>query len=475
MKKRDFTEGKIFGPMFSFALPIILTNLLQTAYQIADNIVVGKFSGDTLALAAVGTASSISAFVLNLVIGISVGAGVVISQAYGARDHAKVSRSVHTSLCFGLIFGLVVGALAFILAPSVLMWTGAKDELLSRATLYLRIIFVAYPATAIYNFAASILRAVGDSRTSLSILGVSGILNVGLNLVFVIVFHMSVDGVALATAISKYISAIAIVVVLCRRKGEGYAFSFAKLKISRGELLSMLRFGVPNSIQNTMFNLSNIFFTAALNGLDTYVLSAKTIAMNLTHVANNFSSSYMNAMVTFSAQNYGAKKPERIQKSLLLCLLQGVLLTFGVGMLMLLFINPISSLYIDNTDANRELILMCVREIGVVTLPYYFLCSAMNASSGALRGMGYSTIPMLNSILGICGFRILWIALAFPLQMFHSAQGIYLAFPISWALVVIANFVCIFLVSGKVKTKLESEREAEALARQGVAVEGKSA
>ena len=474
MKKRDFTKGKIFGPMFTFALPIILTNLLQTTYNIADNVVVGKFSGDTLALAAVGTASSISAFVLNLVIGISVGAGVVVSQAYGAKDYEKVSRSVHTSLCFGLIFGLVVGALAFILAPHVLMWTGVKDELLSRATLYLRILFMAYPATAIYNFSASTLRAVGDSRTSLYILASSGILNVALNLVFVLFFHMSVGGVALATAISKYISAIVITVVLCRRKGEAYAFSFSKAKISREELLAMLRFGVPNSIQNTMFNLSNIFFTAALNGLDTYVLSAKTIAMNLTGVANNFSSSYMNAMVTFSAQNYGAKKPQRIQKSLLICVLQGAVITLSVGLMLFLFIHPISSLYIDSTDVNRELIMKCVREIGLVTLPYYWLCSVMNASSGALRGMGYSIIPMVNSILGICGFRLLWIFFAFPLEIFHSAEGIYLAFPISWGLVVIANFVCIFLVSGKVKAKLESERNAEELARQGTFAETKS-
>ena len=223
-----------------------------------------------------------------------------------------------------------------------------------------------------------------------------------------------------------------------------------------------------------MFNISNIFFTAALNTLDTYVLSAKTIAMNLTGVANNFSSSYMNAMLTFSAQNYGAKKPERIQRSLLICLLQGVLLTIGIGVLMLLFINPISSMYIDNGDASREMIMRCVRDIGVVTLPYYFLCSAMNASAGALRGMGYSTTPMVNSILGICGFRLLWIFLAFPLEIFHSAQGIYLAFPISWGLVVIANLACIFLVAKKVKTKLESEREAEGIHHQSVFEEAKS-
>ena len=459
MKQKDFTHGKIFGPMFFFAIPIMLTNILQTLYGIADNIVVGKLSGDNLALAAVGTAGSISALILNFVLGLSVGSGVVISQAYGAKNHEKVSRGVHTAITFGALFGIVMGTVAFLLTPQMLIWTDVKEELMERATLYLRIIFAAYPATAVYNFAAAALRAVGDSRTSLRILALSGLLNVGLNLVFVLALGMSVGGVALATAISKYVSAIAIIIVLLRRRGESYAFSFAKMKISRGELLEILRFGVPNGIQNSMFSISSIFFTVAMNSLDVYVLGAKTIAMNLTGVANNVSSSYMNAMLTFSAQNYGAKKPKRIQKSLGICLLQGTVFTFLIGMAMYLLVGPISSLYISASDPARELTMACAKSIAAVTLPYYFLCSIMNATSGALRGIGYSTVPMISSIVGICGFRILWIMFAFPLEMFHSAWGIYLAFPLSWALVVLANILTLWIVSKGVRERLERERE----------------
>ena len=461
MKQRDFTQGKIFGPMFSFVIPIILTNLLQTMYGIADNIIVGKFSGDELALAAVGTTGSISALVLNLVVGLAVGSGVVISQAYGARDYEKVSRSIHTFLTFALIFGLCVGALAVILTPKLLLWTGVQEVLMSRATLYLRIIFLGYPATAVYNYAAAALRAVGDSKTSLRILGLSGLLNVGLNLIFVFVFHMSVGGVALATAISKYASVISILVIMYKRRDEIYHFSPAKMGIHKKELVEMLRFGLPSGIQNSMFSVSNIFFTVALNSLDTYVLSAKTIAMNLTNVANNVSSSYMNATTTFCAQNYGARRFERIGKSLGICLLQGTAFTFLVGILMYLLIGPISTLYISASDPLRELIIECSRSIAAVTLPWYWLCSVMNATSGALRGVGASTIPMVTSITGICLYRILWILFVFPLESFHNARGIYIGFPTSWTLVILANAVALFFVFRKIKVKFAREKAAE--------------
>ena len=459
MKQRDFTQGKIFGPMFSFVIPIILTNLLQTMYGIADNIIVGKFSGDELALAAVGTTGSISALVLNFVVGLAVGSGVVISQAYGARDYGKVKRSIHTFLTFAVVFGVIVGTIAILMTPTLLRWTGVHESLMSRATLYLRIIFAAYPATAVYNFAAATLRAVGDSRTSLRILSLSGLLNVALNLVFVFGFHMSVGGVALATAASKYVSAIAVVTVLAKRKDELYGFSFREIGIHKEELFEMVRYGLPSGIQNSMFSVSNIFFTTALNSLDTYVLSAKTIAMNLTNVANNVSSSYMNATTTFAAQNYGARRLDRVKKSLGICLLQGTVFTFLIGIVMYLFIGPISSLYLSNTDPLREMIMECARSIAAVTLPWYWLCSIMNATSGALRGVGASTVPMVTSIAGICGFRILWILLVFPLESFHNARGIYIGFPTSWILVVLANVVALYFVMRKIKANFLLEKE----------------
>ncbi len=438
MVKKNFTEGKIFTPMLLFVLPIMLTNVLQTMYNIADNVVVGKFSGDTLALAAVGTSSSLSVLFLNIIVGLAIGSSVTVSHAFGAKKYDEVSRSVHTALSFGAIFGTVLAIFAIILTEDMLILTDTSPEILGRATLYLKIIFAALPATAIYNFAAAALRAVGDSKTSLYILAASGVLNIVLNIVFVTAFDMSVDGVALATAVSKYASAIAVVTVLIKRRGECYALSFGNLRISAPVLKKMLRFGLPNSIQNSMFSISNVLITGAINSLPTYVLSARTIAMNLTNLANNVSSSYMNAMITFSGQNFGAKKYRRIKKSLLICILQSVVVSLLFGIVGLLFIEPISSLYIASNDPLRLLIIEEARSIGSVTLPLYFICSIMNAISGTLRGMGYSLPPMIASLIGICGFRILWIYTAFAhYPVFHSAKGLYTSYPISWMLVII--------------------------------------
>lgn len=438
MAKNNFTEGKIFTKMLLFAFPIILTNVLQTMYNIADNIVVGKFSGDTLALAAVGTSSSLSALFLNIIVGLAIGSSVTISHAFGAKKYGEVSKGVHTALSFGAIFGTALAIFSIIFTEDMLVLTGTSPEILGRATLYLRIIFSALPATAIYNFAAAALRAVGDSKTSLYILTASGLLNVIFNIIFVTVFDMSVDGVALATAISKYASAIAVVIVLVKRQNECYTLSFRKLGISAPVLKKMLRFGLPNSIQNSLFSFSNVLITGAINSLPTYVLSARAIAMNLTNITNNVSSSYMNVMLTFSGQNFGAKKYQRIKKSLFICIMQSALLTFLIGIIGLLFIKQISHLYIASTDPLIDLIIEEARSISSVILPFYFICSIMNAVSGTLRGMGYSLPPMIASLIGICGFRILWIYTAFTqTTIFHSATGLYLSYPISWIIVII--------------------------------------
>lgn len=439
--KGNFTEGKIFTPMLIFVLPIILTNVLQTAYNVADNVIVGKFSGDTLALAAVGTSGSISALFLNIVVGLSVGASVVVAHSYGAKKEEDVSKGVHTALSFGLIFGLVLGIFAFIFAREILILSGTPENILDKATLYLRIIFAALPATSVYNFAAASLRAVGDSKTSLYILTASGLLNVLLNVFFVCVFGMSVDGVALATAISKYVSAIAVIIVLFKRRGECYAFSFRKLKITGLLLKKMLRMGLPNSIQNSMFSISNVIITSAINTLPTHVISARTIGMNVTNIANNISSSYTNAMLTFSGQNYGARRYERIKKSLIICILQSAVFTLAITSACLVFIRPISDLYISASDVARSAIIEEVRSICSITLPYYFVCSIMNALSGTIRGIGYSMSPMFISVVGICGLRTVWRYTAFNHELFHSAKGLYFSYPLTWTVVSIAFLI----------------------------------
>ena len=433
--KKDFTSGPIFMPMLAFVLPIILTNILHTLYNIADNIVVGKFSGDLLALAAVGSSGSLSALFSNIIIGLASGAAVVISHYFGAKDYENVSKSVHTALAFGLIFGIGLGAFAFIFTEDMLLLLGTKPELLDAACTYLHIIFAGLPAVAVYNFAAAALRAVGDSRTSLYTLSLSGLLNVVLNLFFVLLFDMSADGVALATAISQYASAIAVVIVLAARRGTVYTFYFRKLRISKPILLRMLRLGVPNSVQNSMFSISNVIFTSAVNTLDTYALSARTIAMNITTLLNNVASAYTHAALTFAAQNYGARNAGRIKKALFTGILQAVTLTLSASIICFTFITPISDFYIAAEDTGRDAIIGYVRDVCIATLPLYFIDSIMNMLSGTLRGVGHSLAPMFISVFGICGFRIVWTYTAFNHPTLHTLWGLYASYPISWFIV----------------------------------------
>lgn len=449
--QKSFTSGPVFMPMLCFVLPIMLTNILQTLYNIADNVIVGRFSGDPLALAAVGSTGSLSTLFLNLAVGLSAGASVVISHAFGARNHQRVSDGVHTALTFGLLFGVGLGTVAFVFAEDMLVLIGTKPELLSSATLYLRIIFAAFPATSVYNFAAAALRAVGDSRTSLYILSLSGLLNVGLNLVFVLGFGMSVDGVALATAISKYVSAAAVVAALALRRGTPYSLHVKKLVISTPMLKRMLRFGVPNAVQNSMFSISNVLMTGAVNTLETHALSARTIAMNLTNLVNNVSASYTNAAMTFAGQNYGAREYGRIKRTVGVGLMQSVAITLAVGITCLLFVEPISAFYIAVGDPAAETIIKYAREVCSVTLPFYFICSSMNILSGTLRGVGYSVYPMLISVLGICGLRTVWIFTAFRTPAFHSLTGLYIAWPISWVLVISGLVTVLAVVWRKMK------------------------
>ncbi len=460
--KRDLTEGPLFGPIFLFVLPIILTGMLQILYNMADNIVVGRFSGDELALAAVGSTSSLSNLIINLLMGIAGGSGVVVAQSYGARDHEKLSKSVHTSMVFSVFGGIGFCLIGLLISEPALTLMGTKDELMSRALLYMRIICLGIPATSVYNFGAATLRSVGDSKTPLFILSLSGLTNVLLNLFFVIVCSMAVDGVALATIISQYISAAAVVVVLLKRKNVPYSIDTRKLKIDKEILGRVLSLGLPAGFQGTLFSISNIILTAGINTLPTPDISGKTIAINIEGLVYTAMNSYLHASMTFTGQNFGAKKPERIKKAVLYTVLQVGLVGFLGGQLLLLFGRPLASLYIDAADPNREAVMAAALELMKFMLSCYFLCGIMDTLSGALRGLGYSTIPMIVSIGAICVLRAIWVFLVFPTEEFHSLIGIYTIYPISWSLGVIALSSALAFIYPKIKKKLLSEAEENA-------------
>ena len=456
-KKRDLTEGPLFIPIFLFVVPIILTGLLQMLYNMADNIVVGQFSGDDLALAAVGSTTSLSNLIVNLLMGIAGGAGVVIAQSYGAREMDKLTRAVHTSVVFSFIGGIAFCILGLLISRPALTLMGTKEELMSRAVMYMRIICMGIPASAVYNFGAATLRSVGDSKTPLYILSASGITNVLLNLFFVIVCKMSVSGVALATIIAQYISAITVMIILFKRKGAPYALDTSKLKIDKDLLKKILQLGLPAGFQGTLFSISNIILTAGMNTLPTTDIAGKTIAINIESLVHTSMNSYLHAAMTFTGQNYGAKKPERIKKAIIYAVIQVTLVGFLGGQLLNLFGEPLASLYIDAADPNREAVLSAALELMSFMLSVYFMCGIMDTLSGALRGLGYSTIPMIVSIGAICILRAIWVFFVFPTEEFHSLIGIYTIYPISWFLGLASLGIALLVLFGRIKKRLTEQ------------------
>lgn len=459
--KRDMTEGPIFGPIFLFVVPIILTGMLQMLYNMADNIVVGQFSGDELALAAVGSTSSLSNLIVNLLMGIAGGSGVVIAQSYGAKDFNRLSRAVHTSVVFSVIGGIAFCLFGLLISGPALELMGTKAELMSRAVLYMRIICLGIPATAVYNFGAAALRSVGDSKTPLLILSLSGLTNVLLNLFFVIVCGMSVDGVALATIISQYVSAVAVITILLKRKNMPYTLDTSRLRIDSEILKKILQLGLPAGFQGTLFSISNIILTAGMNTLATTDISGKTIAINIESLVHTSMNSYLHAAMTFTGQNYGAKKPERIKKSIIYAVIQVFLIGFIGGQIVNLFARPLAGLYIDPADPNKDAVMAAALELMQFMLSVYFLCGIMDTLSGALRGLGYSNIPMIVSIGAICVLRAIWVFFVFPTEKFHSLIGIYTIYPISWSLGVIAMIIALLILYPRVKKKLAPEANDE--------------
>ena len=455
--KRDLTEGPLFLPMISYVVPIILTGLLQILYNMADNIVVGRFSGDDLALAAVGSTSSLSNLIINLLMGVAGGSGVVIAQSYGAKNKDRTSRAVHTSMLTAVIGGIIFCIIGLIISRPALTIMDTKAELMSRALLYLRIICLGIPASAIYNFGAAALRSVGDSKTPLVILSCTGLTNVLLNLFFVIVCHMSVSGVALATIASQYVSAIVVIIVLFKRKDQPYALNINMLRIDPELLKSILRLGLPAGFQGTLFSISNIILTSGMNSLATTDIAGKTIAINIEGLVYTAMNSYLHASTTFTGQNFGAKKPDRIKKSILYAALQVTIVGVVGGMILILFGKPIAEMYVDLNDPNREAVLKAAMDLMTFMLSCYFLCGVMDTLSGALRGLGYSMIPMIVSIGAICVLRAIWVFVFFPMEQFHSLIGIYLIYPISWSLGIIFNTIALLIIYPKVKKSMISE------------------
>jgi len=441
---RSMLEGPLFQNIIFYTIPIILTSLLQLLFNAADLVVVGRFCG-SISVAAVGATGAITSLLVNFFIGLSVGAGVTVAHALGGRQEQMAHRAVHTALPCALVCGALLTLAGIFLSPVFLRLTGTPETVLPLSTLYMQIYFGGVTFNMVYNFCASILRAAGDTRSPLVYLTFAGIINVVLNVIFVTAVHMNVAGVALATVISQAISAILVVHALIRRS-DACKLELKRLRFYSIPLAKMLRIGLPAGVQSTLLAVSNVMIQSSINSFGDVFMSGNAAAGNLDGFVFASQNAFHQTAVNFIGQNVGAKRYDRVNKAFRICLGSVTVVGLSMGCLFNLFGRSLLSIYI--TDSPLAI------EYGMIRLAYitapYFLCGLMDVTTGALRGLGYSVIPMIVSILGICGLRILWIYTVFQIPGFHTPQCLFLSYAVSWIVTFLAQFTAFRKVYRKV-------------------------
>ena len=448
-KNNDLTSGPLTIKIIKFIIPLMLTGILQLLYNAADSIVVGHYDGSS-ALAAVSSVGALINLLVNAFMGLSVGAAVVVAQDYGAKDYEGVSKTVHTSYLISIIGGIVVGAIGLIFSRQFLIWMESPEDVLPLSTEYLMIYFAGTPANMAYNFGASILRSVGDTKRPLYFLTISGLVNVVLNLVLVIVFHMGVAGVAYATIISQILSAVMVIVYMMKSK-DCVRFVPKKMRIHGDKLKKMLYIGLPAGFQGTVFSLSNVVIQSAVNSFGSLVMAGNGAASSLEGFTYTAMNSVYQASLTFVGQNVGAKKYDRINKVQGVCLVLVTIIGLVFGVTTYCLGEPLLSIYLPK---DPEAIPYGIIRMSYIALPY-FLCGMMEVMVGGQRGMGMSFIPMINALLGSCVLRIVWISTVFAAD--PTLFTLYISYPISWAVTTLAHAVFYFIKLHSLKKKARLE------------------
>lgn len=434
-------EGAIFPKLCIFAFPLILSSVLQLLFNAADVIVVGRFSGSQ-ALAAVGATTSLIQLIVNLFLGISIGTNVITARYYGAQDTESVHKTVHTSILVAAIGGFFMIFIGVLASRPILSAMGTPADVLNQSVLYMSIYFIGMPAFMVYNFGAAILRAIGDTRRPLIYLTISGILNILLNLFFVILMKLDVAGVALATIISQYLSAVLI--LRCLSQSDGiYRLDFKKLHIYKEKLAEMLRIGIAAGFQGVVFNFSNVLIQSSVNSFGSLVMAGNTASNNIEGFVYVSMNSITQTALSFTSQNYGAGRYDRIDKILLRCLafVSAVGLILGGGAWLLG--QPLLSLY----TSDPQVVTYGIFRLSIICT-LYFICGIMDVFTGTIRGLGYSVLPMVVSLLGACAFRIIWIFTVF--RMYHSTFALYISYPISWLLTAFVHLCCYLIIRRKI-------------------------
>ena len=436
----NMLEGPLLGGVIAYTIPVMLSGILQLLFNAADLIIVGKFCG-SVSVGAVGATGSLTALIVNLFVGLSVGAGVAVAHGIGSRDEQQVREAVHTAVPLALIGGAILTVAGVTLSEPLLILMGTPENTLPLSVVYMEIYFLGITFTVGYNFCAAILRAAGDTRSPLIFLTLSGVINVVLNVFFVTVFHMNVAGVALATIISQGIAATLSTVALMRRK-DACQLQLRRMRIHKRVLKKIVRIGLPAGIQSSLFAISNVMIQSSVNSFGDIFVSGNAAAGNLEGFLYVALNSFHQTTVNYVGQNVGARQYRRANNTVWLC--QGCVIVTGIaiGMFLNVFGETLLGFYISDS---AEAIACGLTRFRYVAIPY-FIFGLLEVSTGALRGYGRSLGPMLVSVLGICGIRLLWVFALFPIPAFHSPKWLYLSYPISWIITLTVQMILFFRV-----------------------------
>lgn len=439
-RNRDMCHGPLFGHIVVYTIPIILTGILQLLFNAADLMVVGRLCG-SIYVSAVGATTSLIHLIVNLFIGLSVGAGVAVAHAIGAKDAEMAHRTVHTAIPTAIISGIILTVVGIAFSDTFLTWMGTPEDVLPLSATYMRIYFAGITASMLYNFGAAILRAAGDTKGPLIYLSLAGVVNVILNIVFVLLFNMDVDGVALATTISQILSAVLVLRALMRRH-DVCRLKLRAMRFYKEPMKKLLKIGVPAGIQGSLFSISNVIIQSSVNSFGAIAVAGNSAASTLEGFVYTIMNSFHQTALNFIGQNVGAKQYKRTKKILLICL--GCVFVVGgvFGGVFYLLGRPLLSIFISDS---AEAIGYGMIRLAFICLPY-FVCGLMDVTTGAIRGMGVSVTPMVITILGVCGLRIGWIYTVFQIPAYHTLPCLYFSYIVSWIATFLVELVAFFII-----------------------------
>lgn len=438
----DMCNGTIMDKLISFALPLMISGMLQLMFNAVDIIVVGRFTGSQ-ALAAVGSTTALICTFTNLFIGVSLGANVLAARFYASGKTKEMSETVHTAILLALISGIAMSVIGILCARESLVLIATPDDIIGQAALYLRIYFLGMPFFMLYNYGAAILRAVGDTKRPLMYLIAAGTANAVLDLILVIIFKMGVAGVAIGTITSQFISCVLVIRCLCKTDAI-YKLYISKLRIKKYYLIQILKVGLPAGIQSTVINFSNVLLQSSVNSFGEIAMAGYTAANNILGFLSVSVNSVTQACMSFTSQNYGVRKFKRMDKVLADCAILSIIVSVVIGGGSYLLGHQILGIYTRQED-----VIQCGMEIlSISTIPY-FLCGLMDMIPGSMRGVGYSAVPMILSIIGTVGTRLVWIYGVFPEH--RSLYVLFMSYPVSWGLTIVMQAICLVFVRRKIR------------------------